>query len=196
MELAQLWQCPVSLCSVWKGTAQDCVDHMRRVHDIPPLVKAVNLARWFPSWTVTREQWYSMSRPAISGIAVEVWILCCSVAFGCRCSTDIGFFIFREHMGFSVALTCDGCILFWRSQMRCRYVGVIVDVLRTLQHGCHGHLFGMRRTGRQMFLLDQKYLVDRFPGPGGLPRRRQWPAHRGPRGLFALIIQRGILFKL
>ena len=44
---------------------------MRKVHDIPPLVKAANLARWFPSWTVTREQWYSLSRPAISGIAVD-----------------------------------------------------------------------------------------------------------------------------
>ena len=71
MELAQLWRCPVSWCTVWKGTAQDCVDHMRRAHDIPPLVKVANLASWFPPWTVTREQWYSMSRPAISGIAVD-----------------------------------------------------------------------------------------------------------------------------
>ena len=44
---------------------------MRRAHDIPPLVKAANLAHWFPPWTVTREQWYSMSRPAVSGIAVD-----------------------------------------------------------------------------------------------------------------------------
>ena len=44
MELAQLWRCPVTWCTVWKGTAQDCVDHMRRTHDIPPLVKAANLA--------------------------------------------------------------------------------------------------------------------------------------------------------
>ena len=71
MELAQLWRCPVSLCTVWKGTAQDCVDHTRRAHDIPPLVKAANLAGWFTPWTVTREQWQSMSRPAISGIAVD-----------------------------------------------------------------------------------------------------------------------------
>ena len=56
MDLAQLWRCPVAWCTVWKGTAQDCVDHMRRVHDIPPLVKAANLARWFPPWTVPREQ--------------------------------------------------------------------------------------------------------------------------------------------
>ena len=30
MELAQLWRCPVTWCMVWKGTGQDCVDHMRR----------------------------------------------------------------------------------------------------------------------------------------------------------------------
>ena len=48
MELAQLWCCPVAWCTVWKGTAQDYVDHMRRAHDIPPLVKAANLTRWFP----------------------------------------------------------------------------------------------------------------------------------------------------
>ena len=71
MELAQLWRCPVTWCTVWKGTAQDCVDHIRRAHDIPPLVKAANLASWFPPWTVTREQWSSMSQPAVSGIAVD-----------------------------------------------------------------------------------------------------------------------------
>ena len=47
MELAQLWRCPVTWCTVWKGTAQDCVDHMRRTHDIPPLVKAANLAHYW-----------------------------------------------------------------------------------------------------------------------------------------------------
>ena len=75
MELAQLWCCPVSWCTVWKGTAQDSVDHMRRAHDIPPLARAANLARWFPPWTVTREQWHSMSRPIISGIAVYTLLL-------------------------------------------------------------------------------------------------------------------------
>ena len=80
--------------------------------------------------------------------------------------------------------------------MRCNYVGVIVDVLRTWHHGCRGHLFRMRRTGRRMFLLDQKCLVVRFPGPGGLPSRRQRRAHRGLRRLFALIVRRVILFEL
>ena len=27
---------PGFIYPVWKGTAQDCVDHMRRAHDIPP----------------------------------------------------------------------------------------------------------------------------------------------------------------
>ena len=43
---------------------------MRRAHDIPPLAKAANLARWFSPWTVTREQWSSMTRSAVSGIDV------------------------------------------------------------------------------------------------------------------------------
>ena len=29
LELAQLWRCPVSWCIVWKGTPQDCMDHVR-----------------------------------------------------------------------------------------------------------------------------------------------------------------------
>ena len=71
LDLAQLWRCPVDWCPVWKGTSQDCVDHMRRAHNTPVSVKAGNLARWFPPWTVTREQWHSMSRPSVSGIAID-----------------------------------------------------------------------------------------------------------------------------
>ena len=37
-------------------------------------VKAGNLARWFPPWTVTREQWHSMSRPSVSGIAIDTFL--------------------------------------------------------------------------------------------------------------------------
>ena len=29
LDLAQLWRCPVSWCTVWKGTPQDCMDHVR-----------------------------------------------------------------------------------------------------------------------------------------------------------------------
>ena len=71
MELAQLWRYPVTWCTVWKGTAQDCIDHLRLTHDAPQVVKAANLAGYFPPWTVTREQWSEMTRPTISGMAID-----------------------------------------------------------------------------------------------------------------------------
>ena len=73
MELAQLWCCPVMWCKVWKkkGTAQDCIDHMRRTHKVPLSVKAANLAKFFPPWTVTREQWADMMIPSISGVLID-----------------------------------------------------------------------------------------------------------------------------
>ena len=71
MELAQLWRCPVTWCTVWKGTAQDCVDHLRKTHAISQTMKAANLAQYFPPWTVTRSQWAEMTRPAISGVAID-----------------------------------------------------------------------------------------------------------------------------
>ena len=74
LDLAQLWRCPVGWCPVWKGTSQDCIDHMRKAHNSPITMKAGNLARWFPPWTVTREQWHNMSRPSVSGIAIDTFL--------------------------------------------------------------------------------------------------------------------------
>ena len=74
LDLAQLWRCPVGWCPVWKGTSQDCIDHMRRAHNTPITMKAGNLARWFPPWTVTREQWHNMNRPSVSGIAIDTFL--------------------------------------------------------------------------------------------------------------------------
>ena len=71
LELAQLWHCPVMWCTVWKGTAQDCIDHMRKTHKVPLSVKAANLAKYFPAWTVTREQWADMLMPSISGFVID-----------------------------------------------------------------------------------------------------------------------------
>ena len=162
MELTQLWRCPVTWCTVWKGTVQDCVNHIRQAHDILPVVKAANLARWFPPWTVTREQWTSMTRPAISGVAVDTLLFS---RIGYSCSTAIGSSIVRELMGLSGAHTCDVCMLFWRIQMRRRYVGAIAGALRTLRHRCRGHRFGTDVS------LGPKSLVGQSPGPGGLTGR-------------------------
>ena len=35
----------VTWCTAWRGTPQDCVDHMRRAHTVPASIRASNLAR-------------------------------------------------------------------------------------------------------------------------------------------------------
>ena len=60
LDLAQLWRCPVSWCTQWKGTPQDCIDHIQKKHSVPDSVKAANLGHWFPTWTVTRAAWHRL----------------------------------------------------------------------------------------------------------------------------------------
>ena len=133
--MAQLWRCPVTWCTVWKGTSQHCIDHMRRAHDIPPLVKAANLTRWFPPWTVTREKWYSITRPAVSSIAVNTLLF-----------SRIGVPLFHPYRVFDRPGThaeFRGTYMQWmriflRNLMRRRCGLVIIDALGRLQHGCRG----------------------------------------------------------
>ena len=54
LDLAQLWRCPVSWCTVWKGTPQDCMDHVRGAHDVPWDAKSTSLEKFVPLWTVRR----------------------------------------------------------------------------------------------------------------------------------------------
>ena len=54
LDLVQLWRCPVSWCTVWKGTPQDCMDHVRGAHDVPSNIKSASLNRFFPPWTGVR----------------------------------------------------------------------------------------------------------------------------------------------
>ena len=165
MELAQLWRCPVTWCTTSKGTAQDCVDHMRRAHDIPPVVKAANLVCWFPPWTVTREQWTSMTRPAISGVVVDTMLF-----------SRIGVPLFHRYRIVN-RLGTHGA--FWGSYMRRLHAFLDESEATSLrrrhrrcaQNECRGHRFGARKTGRQMFHLNQKSLVGQSPGPGGLTGR-------------------------
>ena len=55
LDLAQLWRCPVSWCTVWKGTSQDCMDHLRGSHNVPWEVKSASLEKFLPPWTVSRK---------------------------------------------------------------------------------------------------------------------------------------------
>ena len=65
-------QLPVSWCTQWKGTPQDCVDHIRKKHYVNDSVKAANHGRWFPPWTVMREAWHTALKTKVSGISTNV----------------------------------------------------------------------------------------------------------------------------
>ena len=164
MELAQLWRCPVTSCTVWKGTAQDCVDHLRKTHEISQSVKAANLARYFPPWTVTRSQWSEMTRPAISGVAIDTLLF-----------SRIGVPLFHRYrivsrgglMWPSAEHICDSCMPFWRKWMKNGFVVIIAGVLRRWRHVCRCHQVGTQQTVRRMFLLDTQSLDGWVPRPNG-----------------------------
>ena len=72
LNLPQLWRCPVSWCTIWKGTPQDCMDHLRGVHDVPWEVKSASLEKYLPPWTVTRQVWSDSLNGQHSGILTDV----------------------------------------------------------------------------------------------------------------------------
>ena len=72
LDLGQLWRCPVSWCTVWKGTPQDCMDHVPGAHDVPSDVKSASLDRFFPPWTVPRQIWADALKPYHSGVSTDV----------------------------------------------------------------------------------------------------------------------------
>ena len=67
LDLAQLWRCPVSWRTVWKGTPQDCMDHVRGAYDVPWDVKSASLEQFFPPWTVRRQVWSDFLKQQHSG---------------------------------------------------------------------------------------------------------------------------------
>ena len=72
LELAQLWRCPVSWCTMWKGTHQDLMDHIRGAHNIPGEIKKVSLETLFSPWTVTRQVYTESLTSWHSGISNNV----------------------------------------------------------------------------------------------------------------------------
>ena len=69
---------------------------MRRAHNVPALVKAANLARWFPPWTVSREYWTNIMRSSVSGIAVDTLLF-----------SRIGVPLFHRYQVQSTWYTCS-----------------------------------------------------------------------------------------
>ena len=54
---------------------QDCVDHIRLSHMMPPTVKAANFGKWFPPWMVSRETWRDALKSHVSGVSTDVLLL-------------------------------------------------------------------------------------------------------------------------
>ena len=71
LELGQLWRCPVTWCTVWKGSGRGCLEHLAEKHGGSTLEIKTNVAQFFPPWTVTRDVWHDALRPDVSGVAVH-----------------------------------------------------------------------------------------------------------------------------
>ena len=57
LDLVQLWRCPIAWCTTWKGSPQDCLEHLRNGHDAPWISKTASIEKYAPPWTVHRELW-------------------------------------------------------------------------------------------------------------------------------------------
>ena len=72
LELAQLWRCPVSWCTVWKGAPQDLMDHVRGSHKVPEVVQHIKLEMLIPPWMVTRQVYMDSLTSRHSGISNDI----------------------------------------------------------------------------------------------------------------------------
>ena len=75
LDLAQLWRCPVSWCTVWKGAPQDCMDHVRGPHDVPWDIKSASLEKVVLPWTVWRQVWTDSLAANHSGISTDILLV-------------------------------------------------------------------------------------------------------------------------
>ena len=72
LELAQLWRCHVSWCTIWKGTPQDLMDHIQEGHNVPGEISKVSLEMLFPLWTVTSQLYAEYLTAQHSGILNDI----------------------------------------------------------------------------------------------------------------------------
>ena len=72
LDLVQLWRCPIAWCTTWKGSPQDCLEHVRSGHDAPWITKTARFEKYTPPWTVRRELWTDSLRVENSGISTDM----------------------------------------------------------------------------------------------------------------------------
>ena len=72
LDLVQLWMFPIAWCTTWKGSPQDCLEHLRNGHDAPWISKTASIEKYAPPWTVRRELWADSLRVEHSGISTDI----------------------------------------------------------------------------------------------------------------------------
>ena len=72
LDLVQLWRCPIAWCTTWKGSPQDCLEHLRSGHDATWISKTASIEKYAPPWTVRRELGTDSLRVEHSGISTDM----------------------------------------------------------------------------------------------------------------------------
>ena len=72
LDLVQLWRCPIAWCTTWKGSPQDCLEHVRSGHDAPWVEKTASIEKYAPPWMVRRQLWIDSLRIEHSGISTDM----------------------------------------------------------------------------------------------------------------------------
>ena len=68
LDLVQLWRCPIAWCTTWKGSPQDCLEHIRSGHDAPWISKTARIE------TVRQELWTDSLRVEHFGISTDMML--------------------------------------------------------------------------------------------------------------------------
>ena len=72
LDLVQLWRCPIAWCTTWKGSPQDCLEHVRSGHDAPWIERTASVEQYAPPWTGRRQLWLDSLRVEHSGILTDM----------------------------------------------------------------------------------------------------------------------------
>ena len=144
-------------------------------HNIPATVKAANLARWFPPWTVSREQWTIIMRSSVSGVAVDTLLF-----------SRIGVPLFHQYRVFSRPGTHEAFIGTYMTRIRTFLEESDAASLRArhrrcarrLLHGCVRRLRERPLVVNRTAPLSPVHLVGRALESGNLHWLLQLQPHR------------------
>ena len=72
LDFVQLWRCPIAWCTTWKGSPQDCLEHLMNGHDASWISKTASIEKYAPPWTVRRQLWTDSLQVEHSSISTDI----------------------------------------------------------------------------------------------------------------------------